>query len=90
VYRVFGLAESALRFGVIEGVSEPQPLIEIILRSRARGGDFVAQRAQTVPQWRLDIRKGRIRSRCLDFRIRHFGARRRETDHGAGPSGRVG
>ena len=32
-----GLAESALRFGVIEGVSEPQPLIEIILRGRARG-----------------------------------------------------
>lgn len=90
MYRVFGLAESALRFGVIEGVSEPQPLIEIILRGRARGGDFVAQRAQTVPQWRLDIRKGGVRRRCLDFRVRHFGARRRETDHRARPSGRVG
>ena len=31
---LLGLAESALRFGVIESVSEPQPLIEIILRQR--------------------------------------------------------
>jgi hypothetical protein len=89
VSSLLGLAESALRFGVIEGVSEPQPLIEIILRGRAPGGDFVTQRAQTVPQWRLDIRKGGIRRRCLDFRIRHFRARRRETDHRAHPSGRV-
>ena len=33
---LLGLAESALRFGVIEGVSELQPLIEIILRAGIR------------------------------------------------------
>ena len=77
------LAERALRLLVIEGMGQPQTLIEIALRGRARRGDLVGERAEAVPQRRIAIGE-RQRGRCgIAPGLRHFGLRCDQADHPA-------
>ena len=77
------LAECALRLLVIEGMGQPQTLIEIALRGRARRGDLVGERAEAVPQRRIAVGE-RQRGRCgIAPGLRHFGLRCDQADHAA-------
>ena len=54
------LLERAQRLGVVEGVGQPETLIEVALRDRVGGGDRMAVRAEVVEQGRrLAGRRGR-------------------------------
>ena len=77
------LAECALRLLVIEGMGQPQTLIEIALGGRARRGDLVGERAEAIPQRRVAVGE-RQRGRCgIAPGLRHFGLHRDQADHAA-------
>ena len=63
------LAEGPRRLGVVEGVGQSQPLVEIALGERMPGADRKMQRAEVVPQ-----RRGGGRGFCTGGRIGREGA----------------
>ena len=67
------LTECALRLLMIEGIGQPQSLVEIDLRRRARSRDFVRERAEPVPYRRIGIGKRQRGRRGVRFRLRRLG-----------------
>ena len=77
------LAECALCLLVIEGMRQPQTLVEIALRGRARRGDLVCERAEAVPQRRIAIGERQRRRGGIAPGLRYFGLRCDQVDHAA-------